>query len=95
MLFDKKVKRGMDVMNERNRQYLDGLSDHTDRDEASSEEETPAQTRAHEEEYHRLNDEPGLEKGDIPALILSALLVFGPIILILVLLLTLAWVLLH
>ena len=44
-------------------------------------------------EFHK--EELGLEKGDIPALILSAMLVFGPIFLILGGILVLAWIFLH
>ena len=44
-------------------------------------------------EFHK--EEVGLEKGDIPALILSAMLVFGPIFLILGGILVLAWIFLH
>ncbi len=96
MLFDKKVKRDMEVMNERNKRYLesresDGASD--DATEASN-DEAYQEAMARAEEYRRQNDDAGLEKGDIPALILSALLVFGPIILVLAALLALAWILL-
>ncbi len=45
------------------------------------------------EEFHR--EENKLEKGDIPAMILSALLVFGPIFLVLGGILALAWIFLH
>ena len=45
------------------------------------------------EEFHR--EENKLEKGDIPAMILSAILVFGPIFLVLGGILALAWILLH
>jgi hypothetical protein len=88
MLFDKKIKRSMEVMDERNRRYLD--AERTDGHPYANDDAA----REHEQEYRRLNEEPGLEKGDVPALILSALLVFGPILLILAALLTLAWVLL-
>lgn len=36
-----------------------------------------------------------LEKGDLPAMILSAMLVFGPVILILAALVIIAWIFLH
>ena len=36
-----------------------------------------------------------LEKGDLPAMILSAMLVFGPVILILAALVVIAWIFLH
>ena len=36
-----------------------------------------------------------LEKGDLPAMILSAMIVFGPVILILAALVVIAWIFLH
>ena len=91
MLFDKKVKRDMEVMNERNKRYLESRESGVENDDA---DETYQNAMARAEEYRRQNDDAGLEKGDIPALILSALLVFGPIILVLAALLALAWILL-
>ncbi len=47
-------------------------------------------------EFHdREREQPKLEKGDVPAMIISAILVFGPVFLILFLLLLLAWLFLH
>ena len=57
------------------------------RDPAADEAEGKA------EEFHR--EENKLEKGDIPAMILSAILVFGPIFLVLGGILALAWIFLH
>lgn len=71
MFFHKRIDRAVDVMNERNKKYLD----------------------AHLPEERR-DEPPELEKGDLPAVIISALIVFGPIILGLGLLLALAWILL-
>ena len=100
MLFDKKVKRDMEVMQERNRRYLEAMeqtepSDNEQfcEDTQKAEDIREAMTKA--KAYRQQNEDLGLEKGDVFALILSALLVFGPILLILVLLLTLAWILLH
>lgn len=97
MIFDKKIKRGMDIMNERNRQYLEkeaGMDSEGNNDDASvaeqPNEEENAARRA--EEYRRLNSDSGLEKGDIPALIISALLVFSPIFLVLIGIMVLAWI---
>ena len=45
-------------------------------------------------EFHK-DDEVPLEKGDLPAIILSAVLVFGPIFLILGGIMLLAWFFLH
>ena len=58
------------------------------------------------ETYDRRGDDPKererpdekkieLEKGDLPAMILSAMLVFGPVILILAALVVIAWIFLH
>ena len=100
MLFDKKVKRDMEVMQERNRRYLEAMeqtepSDNEQfcEDTQKAEDIREAMTKA--KAYRQQNEDLGLEKGDVFALILSALLVFGPILLILTLLLTLAWILLH
>ena len=60
-------------------------------DEHLSEEREEGERKA--KEFHK--EEVGLEKGDIPALILSAMLVFGPIFLILGGILVLAWIFLH
>ena len=97
MFFDKKVKRSMEVMNERNRQYLKEMNP-----ECPEEKNEPADlpetvdeaeiTAEHEKEYRRLNDETGFEKGDIPALIISALIVFSPIFLVLIGIIVLAWI---
>lgn len=100
MLFDKKVKRDMEVMQERNRRYLEAMeqtepSDNEQfcEDTQKAEDIREAMTKA--KAYRQQNEDLGLEKGDVFALIFSALLVFGPILLILALLLTLAWILLH
>lgn len=100
MLFDKKVKRDMEVMQERNRRYLEAMeqtepsdNEQLSEDTQNAEDIREAMTKA--KAYRRQNEDLGLEKGDVFALIFSALLVFGPILLILVLLLTLAWILLH
>ncbi len=45
-------------------------------------------------EFHRDENVP-IEKGDVPAMILSALLVFGPIFLVLAGIIALAWFFLH
>ena len=48
------------------------------------------------EAYRKANNEaPKLEKGDVPAMILSAFIVFGPIFLVLFGILLLAWIFLH
>ena len=53
--------------------------------------ETPDEKAAafHEEEKLKL------EKGDVPAMILSAIMVFGPVFLVLLAIVILAWIFLH
>ena len=53
------------------------------------------EARQKAKEFHAQDDPIKLEKGDIPAMIISAILVFGPIFLVLFGLLTLAWFFLH
>ncbi len=93
MLFPKKYKRGLEVMQEKNREYLDSLrNENTKENSQSSDELLSAEEKArefHEEEI------PELEKGDLPAMIISAMLVFGPIILALTGILAVFWIVLH
>lgn len=77
----KKTQEGFEIMQERNKRYLESM-----KEEESSEENEEDR----EEEPHY-----DLEKGDLPAIIISALLTFMPIILALGGALALAWVLLH
>ena len=72
----KKTKEGFEIMEERNKLYLESMKD---------ENEDPPK----EEEHY------DLEKGDLPAIIISAFLTFMPIILALGGALALAWILLH
>lgn len=102
-----KTKRAMDTMKERNRRYLE---EQKKKDEArreanpqpnpgdpdsakapTCEAPTPEDKAAafHEEEQLKL------EKGDLPAMILSAFMVFGPVFLVLAAILALAWIFLH
>ena len=99
-----KTKRAMDVMKERNRRYLESQkapADSEKQGETPADPEKDAENRAPEltddmtpeekaEAFHR-DDEIKLEKGDLPALILSALMVFGPIFLVLIAIVVLAW----
>ncbi|MBO7403965.1 MAG: hypothetical protein J6V24_03300 [Clostridia bacterium] len=57
-------------------------------------EETVEDGERKAREFHK-DDKLPLEKGDVPALILSALLVFGPIILVMIGIVVLAWFFLH
>lgn len=76
MLFKRKYDRGMEAMQDKNREYL----------ESQGIEFTP-----HEKEQEKIE----LEKGDLTAMIISALAVFGPIFLVLGGLIAVAWVFLH
>lgn len=137
MLFWKKEKRGFEIMNERNRQYIEKMdrenadklaaekaaaekaaAERTNADEVTAaageeanqtdnKEELSAWESADEREiaieearkqaeaFHKENQKMDLEKGDLPALIISAFLVFGPILLILGAILAVAWIFLH
>ena len=77
-LFHNKEKQAFDVMNERNKQYLDSL--------AKSSEDTVIDNR--EDEVY---PEGTFEKGDLPAIIISALIVFSPIILIMLIIVVLVY----
>ncbi|MBR3354091.1 MAG: hypothetical protein IKG47_01830 [Oscillospiraceae bacterium] len=72
-LFNKREKQAFEVMNERNKQYLNSVTKDTEKRE--------------EEVY----PEGTFEKGDLPAIIISALLVFFPIILILLIIVVLVF----
>ena len=50
-----------------------------------------SEARRKAEEFHEENDSVQLEKGDIPAMIISAILVFGPIFLVFLGLILMAW----
>ena len=100
----KKTERAMEVMRERNRRYLEKGGEGTDPDpekaapdagepikDGAESGETPDEKAAafHEEEKLKL------EKGDVPAMILSAIMVFGPVFLVLLAIVVLAWIFLH
>ena len=103
----KRMNEAFDIMRERNRRYLEEQKkkDGENPDKAAespaespAESQTELQTELEEAEekaraFHE--EEIKLEKGDVPAMILSAILVFGPIFLVLIGLMILAWVLLH
>lgn len=73
MLFKRKYDRGVEVMKDKNREYL---------------EEQGIEPVAPEKEQEKIE----LEKGDLPAMIISALAVFGPIFLVLGGLVAAAWI---
>lgn len=93
MLFRKKYDRGMQLMQEKNREYLDSMAKSGD-SAAEIEEEELIEAERKAREFHK-EDKLDLEKGDLAAMILSAFLVFGPIFLVLGGLLAAAWIYLH
>jgi hypothetical protein len=63
---------------------------------SESEDLSPEEAEHRAEEYRKKNeDSVKLEKGDLPAMIIAALLVFGPVFLVLFGILFLAWLFLH
>ena len=85
-----KTKRAFDVMKVRNDRYIEKMNEDSRQDEDGSEEEAIIRQDDVNEEK-----DLGLEKGDIPALIISAFLTFSPIFLVLGLIVYLAWTFLH
>lgn len=75
-LLNKREKQAMEVMQERNKIYLDSYDDANTQAPVTDNEIYPEGT---------------FEKGDLPAIIISALIVFSPIILVLGLLALLAF----
>ncbi len=79
MIFKERQKRAMDTMNHRNQEYLEKMNDPLpdDREEGLKK---PVKS---------VDDNPlskdNLEKGDLPAMVISALLTFLPIILVIAL----------
>lgn len=86
MLFRKKYNRGMEIMRRKNEEYLK-KQDPSLFSEEEGEEEDPKENKKF--------DSSQLEKNDLKAIIISAFLVFGPIILIMMAVLVLVWFLLH
>lgn len=76
-LFEKKQKRALEVMEERNRQYLESVS----------EEQRSLDDQRQEEVY----PEGTFEKGDLPAIVISALIVFLPVFIVLGIVILLAF----
>ena len=140
----KRTDRAFDIMNERNRRYLEEQKKKDEEAQKSARQDEGALTPEQEEElrqaeekrrvfqeqngggtgvfryddpdpdlpesadpdelkeaerkakeFHEQIEPVKLEKGDIPAMILSAILVFGPIFLVLFGILALAWIFLH
>ncbi len=92
MLFRKRYDRALQRMHEKNNEYLHGTA--ADRPEEPDPEAELAEAEQKAREFHQ-EEKLELEKGDIAAMILSAMLVFGPILLILSGILAAAWILLN
>lgn len=79
MIFKERQKRAMDTMNHRNREYLEKMKDSQPEEEG----------RRYESPTKPEDDNPfskeNLEKGDLPAMVISALLTFLPIIIVIAL----------
>ena len=95
MLFRHKIERGMEIMRDKNRQYLDSVNaGEKGPQEALSPEEELAEAERRAQEFHK-EEKLELEKGDLLAIILSAFLTFGPILLLLGAGIVAAWFFLH
>lgn len=79
MIFKERQKRAMDTMNHRNQEYLEKMNDPLpdDREEGLKK---PVKSV----DDNQLSKD-NLEKGDLPAMVISALLTFLPIILVIAL----------
>ena len=79
MIFKERQKRAMDTMNHRNKQYLEKMNGPL-RNGGEEDQEIPVR---------QVDDNPlsrdNLEKGDLSAIVISALLTFLPIILVIAL----------
>ena len=80
MIFKERQKRAMDTMNHRNREYLEKMND-----ASLNEGEEDGLERPHKPQEDNPLSKDNLEKGDLTAMVISALLTFLPIILIIAL----------
>lgn len=79
MIFKERQKRAMDTMNHRNREYLEKMKD------SQPEEEGRNYGSPTKPEDDNPFSKENLEKGDLPAMVISALLTFLPIIIVIAL----------
>lgn len=84
MIFRERQKRAMDTMNHRNREYLEKMNGSYPKDD-----EENLQGSSEPEENNPLAKE-NLEKGDLPAMVISALITFLPIILVIAIIMLVA-----
>lgn len=95
MIFRKKINRAMEIMGEKNKQYLDSMGNDSKKEfvSNSSENDDSDAKRKHGEFYKE--EKINLEKGDFLAIMISAFLTFGPILLLLAVGIVAAWLFLH
>ena len=79
MIFKERQKRAMETMNHRNREYLEKMKD------SQPEEEGRSYESPNKPEDDNPFSKENLEKGDLPAMVISALLTFLPIIIVIAL----------
>ena len=79
-LFNKKTDRAMDTMRERNKRYLESQGTYTEEEQEETSEITEEKRAGNKRDP--VYEDGTFEKGDIPAIIISAFIVFGPILLI-------------
>lgn len=80
MIFKERQKRAMDTMNHRNKEYLEKMND-----ASLNEGEEDGLERLHKPQEDNPLSKDNLEKGDLTAMVISALLTFLPIILVIAL----------
>lgn len=80
MIFKERQKRAMDTMNHRNREYLEKMND-----ASLNEDGEDGLERPHKPQEDNPLSKDNLEKGDLTAMVISALLTFLPIILVIAL----------
>ncbi len=79
MIFKERQKRAMDTMNHRNREYLEKMKDSQPEEDGRN---YASQTKSEDDNPF---SKENLEKGDLPAMVISALLTFLPIIIVIAL----------
>lgn len=82
MIFKERQKRAMDTMNHRNKEYLEKMNGPLP-DGGEENQEIPV--RQVDDNPFSKDNKDNLEKGDLPAMVISALLTFLPIILVIAL----------
>lgn len=83
MIFKERQKRAMDTMNHRNREYLEQMNGTLLNEDEKADLE--GLERPHKPQEDNPLSKDNLEKGDLTAMVISALLTFLPIILVIAL----------